>query len=193
MVTSTKELLIRYQNYRSPKMKIKREVEKGTYVRLTQGLYETDPGTEGFLLASYLVSPSYLSFEYVLSRKGLIPERVTVYTCATTLKNHTKEYANAFGRYSFRDVPVGVFAFGVKPYVENDYHYLMASPEKALCDLLYVKPPVSSIQALKELLFADLRVDEMEFQKLDKEDLIFLSNHYSKKNLTYLRQYLERR
>ncbi len=192
MIISTKELMIRYQEYRSPKMKIKREIEKGAYVRVTKGIYETDPGTEGYLLGSFLVSPSYLSFEYVLSREGLIPERVTVYTCATTLKNHTKEYSNAFGRYSFHDVPVDVFAFGVKPHVEKKYSYLMASPEKALCDLLYVKKPVTSVQALRELLFEDLRIDDLEFQKLNREDLIFLSSHYKKKNLAFVKQFLER-
>ena len=38
--------------------------------------------------------------------------------------------------------------------------YAIASPEKALCDMLYVQTPVYSQKALRELLFADLRIDE---------------------------------
>lgn len=192
MVISTKELLVKYQSFKSPKMKIKREIEKGVYHRITKGWYETDASTPGYLLCSYLVAPSYLSFEYALSRHGLIPERVMEYTCATTLKNHTKEYVNGFGRYRFRDVPVEVFAYGVTRLSEGEYPYLIATPEKALCDLLSKLPPVDSIRQLRELLFENLRIDEDRFVELNKDDLLFLAAHYPKRNLRLLTRYLER-
>lgn len=193
MVISTKELLVKYQTYRSPKMKIKREIDNGVYHRITKGWYETDATTPGYLLCSYLVAPSYLSFEFALSHHGLIPERVVEYTCATTLKNHTKEYINGFGRFRFRDIPADVFAFGVERLSEGDYPYLMASPEKALCDLLSKLSPVDSIKELEGLLFENLRIDEDRFEALNEQDLRFLAAHYPKRNLRYLIQYLERR
>lgn len=192
MVLSTKELMIKYQSYKSPKMKIQSEIAKGVYHRITKGWYETDILTPGYLLCSYLVSPSYLSFEYALSHHGLIPERVVVYTCATTLKNHTKEYVNAFGRFRFRDVPADVFAFGVDRFSEGKVPYLMASPEKALCDLLSKLPPVDSVKELEELLFENLRIDEDRFFELNRSDLVFLAKRYPKRNLRFLQRYLER-
>lgn len=192
MVLSTKELLVKFQTYRSPKMKIKREIDNGVYHRITKGWYETDASTPGYLLCSYLVSPSYLSFEYALSFHGLIPERVMVYTCATTLKNHSKVYVNAFGRFRFRDVPAEVFAFGVDRLVEGGYPYLMATPEKALCDLLSKLPPVGSVKELTVLMFENLRIDEDRFDRLNQHDLQFLASRYPKRNLRVLIQYLER-
>ena len=67
----------------------------------------------------------------------------------------------------------------------------MASPEKALCDTLYKKAPVSSMKELKALLFEDLRIDENEFYKLKKEDLLYLCPLYRKKNLNFLKKYVE--
>jgi predicted transcriptional regulator of viral defense system len=174
-------------------MKIMSEIRKGVYHRITKGWYETDASTPGYLLCSYLVSPTYLSFEYALSFHGLIPERVMVYTCATTLKNHTKDYVNAFGRFRFRDVPADVFAFGVNRLSVGDYPYMIATPEKAICDLLSKRPAVQSVKALKELLFDDLRIDEERFASLNTSDLLFLADRYPKRNLRFLRRYLEGR
>lgn len=89
MVITTKELMQRYSNYKVPKMKIKSEIEKGKYFYVTRGIYETDRNVPGYLLAPFLKSPSYLSFEYVLSAYGLIPESCYVYTSATTKRRHT--------------------------------------------------------------------------------------------------------
>ena len=60
MIISTKELLVKYNNYKVPKMKIKREIEDGKYIELKRGLYETDVNADPMLLAGYLCSPSYL-------------------------------------------------------------------------------------------------------------------------------------
>ena len=64
---STKELLEKYKNYLSPKMKIKNEISKGTNLKIIRGLYETNKNVEPYLLAEYIKSPSYLSFKYALS------------------------------------------------------------------------------------------------------------------------------
>jgi len=186
MVISTKELLIKYKDYKNPKMKIKTEVDKKVYYPLKKGLYETNRNTEGIFLTTYLMSPSYVSFEYVLSTTGLIPERVYAYTCATTLKRHTTKYSNIFGDYIYEDVPVYAFRFGINLIETTGYSYFIATKEKALCDLLYKKRIVNSIKELKELLFEDLRVDEEMFWDLDFEVLKSLIPKYKKKNLELL-------
>lgn len=67
---------------------------------------------------------------------------------------------------------------------------MIATPEKALCDLLYKKEPIYSVKQLKELLFNDLRIDEDEFNKLNKEEIISFCDYYKKKNLNFLKKML---
>lgn len=191
MVITTLDLNEKYKNYNDINGKIKRDVEKGILFPLVRGIYETDCSTEGFLLSSYIYGPSYLSFEFALSFHNLIPERVVIYTNATFNKRKSKIYRNHFGVFTYRDVPETAFPFMVKAYVEGNYAYFIASPEKALCDLLYIKKPVYSIKDLKILLFDDLRINEEIFEELNFDDLLYLSNKYISTNLKFLRKYIE--
>ncbi len=75
---------------------------------------------------------------------------------------------------------------GVKIKEEDGYTYLIATPEKALCDKLYSLKPVSNQQELKTLLFDDLRIDEIEFNKLNIEDIRILTETYGSKNISLL-------
>ncbi len=190
MIIKRDELLTKYKNYKNSKNKIKREIANGKYFRLKKGLYEDNINVSGYLLACLLESPSYLSFEYALSKYGLIPERVQVYTSATTLKRHNRLIKNIFGEYYYSDVPLAVWNKGIKIIVENTYTYMIATPEKALCDLLYKKAPIYSIKQLKELLFEDLRINEDEFYKLNFNDIIDICDDYKKKNLNFLKKLL---
>ena len=191
MIISTKELLIKYNNYKVPKMKIKREIDKGVFIELKRGLFETNPKVDPMLISGYLCTPSYLSFEYILSINNLIPEVVHTYTSATLNKRHTNNYKNKFGYYSYRDIPSQAFSFGIKQYALDGYSYVMATKEKALCDLLYTMPTIKKYKEIKELLFDNLRIDEYEFKNLNFKDIIFLCDLYKSKNLNYLKKYVE--
>lgn len=186
MIYSYQELLLKYKDYKNSKTKINREIRNGTYIPISKGIYTDDEHIDGAFLAQVIVSPSYLSFEYALSYYGMIPERVTSYTSSTTLKKHNKRYRNFFGNYFYSDVPVDVFNLGVKRVSYNGHFYLIASKEKALCDLMYKKPPVYSLKQLKELLLEDLRIDEDELYALNKDDIIKLCPLYKKRNLNFL-------
>ena len=72
--------------------------------------------------------------------------------------------------FTYRDIPAAAFPLGVKCERENDMFYAIASPEKALCDMLYVQTPVYSQKALRKLLFADLRIDEDVFLRLNRQE-----------------------
>ncbi len=190
MILTTKELLEKYKNYSNPKDKIKREIDSGKFYKVNRGIYEDNINVEGYLLANVIESPSYLSFEYALSKYGLILEQVKVYTSATTLKRHNKYISNIFGNYYYTDIPVDVWNMGIIIKEENNYTYMIATPEKALCDLLYKKPQVTSVKQLKELLFDDLRIDEEDFSKLNKEAIISICDYYKRKNLKILKKML---
>jgi len=191
MIVTTLYLKEKYKDYTDVNGKIKRDIDKGILFPLVRGIYETNSSADGFLLASYIYGPSYLSFEYALSFHNIIPERVVVYTNATFNKRKSKFYQNHFGLFTYRDVPNTAFPFSVKAYEENGYAYFIASPEKALCDLLYKKEPVRSIKELKMVLFDDLRINKDAFGQLNFDDILFLSYKYISNNMKYLRKYIE--
>ena len=191
MIISTQELYLKFKDYKAPHIKIQTEIKNKKLFLVKRGLYEDNPNVEGYLLSNYITQPAYLSFEYVLSKHGFIPERVYSYTCATTLRNHDKHISNQFGYYYYTDVPVSVFRFGVEIIIENGYSYMIAIPEKALCDLLYKKNPAKSYKDFLYLLFDDLRIDEDEIKKLNIEYIRELCPKYNKKNLKFLLKYME--
>lgn len=191
MILTTLNLKEKYKNYTDVNGKIKRDIDKGILFPLVRGIYEINSQADGYLLASYIYGPSYLSFEYALSFHHIIPERVVVYTNATFNKRKSKSYQNHFGLFTYRDVSKEAFPFMVKAYEEDVYAYFIASPEKALCDLLYIKKPVLSIKELKMLLFIDLRINKDAFDQFNFQDILFLSSKYISNNIKYLKKYIE--
>lgn len=191
MILTTLNLKETYKDYADIHGKIKREIDKGHLFPLVSGIYETNASIDGFVLSSYIYGPSYLSFEFALSFHQMIPERVIVYTNATFNKRKMKSYQNHFGNYTYRDVPKKAFPWMVQAYEVQDYVYFIASPEKALCDLLYTKKPVTSVKALKMLLFEDLRINKEVFHQLSVQDIMFLSTKYLSNNIKYLKKYIE--
>ena len=55
MIVITSMLKEKYHDYANPLEKIKREADKGILIRLTNGLYETDKGTDPCVLASSIL------------------------------------------------------------------------------------------------------------------------------------------
>ena len=192
MIRTTQDLLLELSDYGTPQTKIQRMVKNGSLVKIRRGLYETDPNVPAYLLAGVICSPSYISFSYALSHYGLIPERAETCTSATFGKNRSKLFQTAFGNFSYRDIPKDAYPYGVYWKQEGDYSYLIASPEKALCDMLYIKPPAGSLGALKEMLFSDLRIDESSFANLNKEKLLSLTDRFHTQNIKLLARLVEK-
>lgn len=175
MVLTILDLKEKYKNYSDIRGKIARDVKKNILFPVVRGVY----------------GPLYLSFEYALSFHNLIPERVVTYTNATFNKRKFKKYKNIFGYYTYQDVPKKAFSYCVTAYYQDSYVYFIASPEKALCDMLYILSPVKSVKALKSLLFDDLRIDMDAFEKLNKETFILLSKKYISNNINLLMKIIE--
>lgn len=186
MIVTTSMLKDRYNEYSNPLDKIKRDSQKGVIFRITRGLYETDRNVDPCLLASSILSPSYLSFDWALSFYGLIPERAVAITSASLGIRKNKTYSNVFGRYEFSDVPSKVFPRGLTYLEKGEYAVKIATKEKAICDSLSKWRVVNNISELKELLFEDKRIDEDEFSTCDFNSLIKIAALYHKKNLDLL-------
>lgn len=180
------------ENYSNKNNKISRNIKNGKLIKIKNGLYETDSNTAGYLLASSIYGPSYLSFDYALSFYGLIPEKVVSYTSATFDKKKKKKYDTFFGTYLYRDIPKEVYYVGVKLVVEGEYSYQIAIPEKALCDKLYTLSPVKNLIELENLLFNDLRIYKEEFKKMDLQKIEEISILYHSTNVNFLYKYLKK-
>ncbi len=103
--------------------------------------------------AGKIYAPSYISLHSALSFYGIIPEQVVEITCVTTRK--TASFTNAFASYSYQTVRSSLF-WGYTPMTLSDGKvYYMATPEKALLDLLYLYP-----QYQTEADMVELRLDE---------------------------------
>lgn len=192
MILTFDSLALQFKDYTDVKGKIRREVQSGRLTQIKRGLYETDMQTDGKYIAGSIYGPSYLSFDYVLSMRSLIPEAVfRTYTSATFRKGKAKQFENAFGVFTYRDVPAAVYSLGVEIREENGYSYQIATSEKALCDKLYNISPVGSVKAMRALLFDDLRIDENDFWRLNLSEIKQLAPLYKSTNHKYLAKLIE--
>lgn len=192
MIITSQQLKEHYGYLADPKGKIARDVKQGKLFPLVKGIYETDPNAFAPYLAQFIYGPSYISFDYVLHYRGLIPEAIyhTV-TCATYNKKKIKTYKNRFGTFIYRDIPSAVFSLGVMVLNDGKYSYQVATPEKALCDKLYTISPVKTVKDLKALLFEDLRIYEDKFNELNKQDILKLAPLYRSTNLNLLEKLIK--
>ena len=177
-------------DYKARDIKIKRMSDNKEIIKLTKNLYETNKNAPGYVVANAIYSPSYLSFDYALAYYGLIPEAVYTYTSATFGKGKKKLYKNDFGTYIYRDVPTQIYPYGLQIYQEQDYSYVMATPEKALCDKLYTLKVVRNKKDMYDLLFNDLRIDMDVLKRLDFNALYTLCDNYGSTNMKYLKKVL---
>jgi len=108
----------------------------GLFLRLKNGLYTlaTDPAKLEEI-ANRLYAPSYLSFEYALSHYNLIPE--TIYSVTSATPKTTREYEVNGLAYSYTTIPPVAYT-GYIPITQDYRSYLIAEPEKAVADYLYL-------------------------------------------------------
>ena len=143
--------------------------KSGYIVSLRQGWYAFADYLQQPDYARYfagkICAPSYISLHTALSFCGIIPEAVVEITSVTTQK--TCRYENAFGQFSYQTVRPRLF-WGFEPKTMRDgQQYMMATPEKAIIDLLYLYPQYSSLDEMRELRFdEDWMHDELNVERL---------------------------
>lgn len=164
-------VVAQWADYRSPNDKLARAVAAGEWVPLRRGLYlrgQLLPNQVVLpVLANNLVGPSYVSLDYALSWHGLIPEGVV--EVASVTPRRSQQLSTPLGRFSYSHLPLPCYAMGINLLSTPDgVGYLMASPEKALCDklLLMRHGQVTSRLGMAQLLFEDWRIDPVLFSQL---------------------------
>ena len=149
--------------------------QEGRIIRLKRGLYvrsaEDGAMPMPLLIANHLYGPSYVSFHTVLRHYGLIPERVYE-TQSMTIK-HGRSFDTPLVRLSYRSCSVDYFPIGIRQEQEGEDTYLIATPEKALCDVLLKTSGLSLTSTKKMELFLqqDLRFDMEALKSFDTDTL----------------------
>lgn len=185
-----------FADYANPRARIARLVRQGFVLRLKRGLYiRAESASDAFIrgrAANRIYGPSYVSFAYALSWYGLIPEHAVHITSATFRKGRKKRYDTPAGSFFYQDVPDDAYPLAIGFAGDPPRRFLMAFPEKALCDELYRITGIRSIQRIRALLFEDLRLDPDEFSRLDRDLLIYLSGCYHSVTLNAFAGFLRR-
>ena len=182
--------------YKSPKDKVARMEKEGEIIRLKKGLFVVTPKVHlqtlsKELIANHLYGPSYVSCETALSFYGLIPERV--YLTKSMVTKRSKSYSTSMGNFEYISVNQDYFAIGIRQeIVENKFAFMIATAEKALCDLIISTKglKIQSMKAMQIYLEEDLRMDLSSVQDFNIE-IIRQCNSVSNKKKTELTQLLK--
>ena len=136
-------------------------------------------------VANSLYTPSYVSFDYALSFYGMIPERVSEITSATS-KNE-KLFDTPIGRFSYKKVNLEAYSLGVDwIYDDIEGGRFIATPEKALCDKIKYDRGIGTLTqtSMSEYLKYDLRLDITK--PLNYELIEIIAKAYKSRNLKTL-------
>ena len=162
-----------YPELKSANKKVTWLEKQGYIIRLKRELYVVNPEHSGKtlsseLIANHLYTPSYISMSTALRYYGLIPEAVYVNQSMTV--KHSRSFQTPVGSYEYKYISREVFSIGVRSMYKDDHAFLIASPEKALCDLIANSSKVN-LRYMKDVeiyLEQDIRMDMDEFYKMDE-------------------------
>ncbi|MBE3135446.1 MAG: hypothetical protein IMZ55_18420 [Acidobacteria bacterium] len=136
------------------RLQLVRWVNAGKLIQLRRGLYalnrpfrKIEP--HPFLLANRIRKASYVSLQSALSHYNMIPEYVPVVTSVTT--GRPEEVRTELGTYAFRHVRKPLFGGFLNVTVAPGQSAFLATPEKALLDLIYLVPGGDQAAYIDEL------------------------------------------
>lgn len=157
------------QNPQQVQRRLSDWVRAGKVIQLRRGLYTIAPPYQtqqphSYVIANHLVRGSYVSLQTALSHYDLIPEHVAVVTSVTT--GRPGAWQNPYGHFSYQHIqPALFFGFRYWQVTQTQWAYL-ASPEKALLDLIYLTPDGDSEGYLRALRLQNL--DQLDSERLDQ-------------------------
>jgi predicted transcriptional regulator of viral defense system len=192
VIHTTLNVMDQLSDYASPKARLTRLLKSGKLIQVRRGLYVDDPNTLKQALAACLYGPSYISFQYALAQYGLIPERVTVMTSASFNKNRDKLYRTPLGEFRYWYLPPAIYPYGLRLEEEQGLSYLIATPEKALCDAVYKLPAVTGTQDMEALLLEDWRMERETLLSLNRDFISWIAPLYKRKSLLALARWFKK-
>lgn len=186
------------QHYKRPREKISLWLKSGELIRVKKGLYVFGSMAQQttynpLSLANLIYGPSAVSLTYALSYYGMIPERVDEITSITCLRD--KLFETPIGRFSYRYLHPYKYPYGVQWVQTNPQDsFLIATPEKALCDHLILtdkKIIFNTLDDVATYLENDMRIDMNALQQFKMPLLREIINHYDHDRLTLLYTFIK--
>jgi predicted transcriptional regulator of viral defense system len=179
-----------------PRDKITELLRAHALVRVKKGLYVFGPdiAREPYhleTLANLIYGPSAISLEYALAFYGFIPERVATITSVTNKRN--KYFSTPVGEFSYRYLHPDKYAVGLNRVLLNEkYPILIATPEKALADVLVLSTPkkLKNLTQLETYLLQDLRMDTEQLALLNLEGMQEIASVYHHANINLMLEYM---
>lgn len=177
----TQNLLPLLRSYTNPHDMISRMCKKGELIRLKNGFFVIadkiqDAPVPYEQIANLLYGPSYLSYEWALSYYGMIPEGVYVVTSACAVES--KSYSTPLGMFEYSVLSHQRYVIGITQQENRAGNFLIATPEKALADLVHKKSKQLSSKDLLVDLVEARRIDEEVLKNLDKSHLAEIAENY---------------
>lgn len=164
-VLTTKDIFLLWQanDLANARVRLHYYVQQGYLHRIRKGLYAKSHEYNSLELATRIFSPSYVSFETVLVREGLIFQFQQTITVASYL---TRKLTIETHDYSFRKIKASLLTYplGITHQAETS----IACKERAFLDMLYVG--------------GDFYFDNL--QSLDKSLVLSLLPIYANQRLT---------
>jgi hypothetical protein len=190
-------LLSALSEYSHPRDKISNWIKSGELIRIKKGLYVFGKHISLIpfsheILANLIYGPSAISLNYALSYYGLIPERTTTITSITNKRN--KVFSTPVGEFTYHYLSPMKYPVGIELMNEStNNHFLIASPEKALCDYIHLRDRTIALESREDIhayLFHDLRIDENILRSFRVNKLSEICHAYKDKRLTLLKQFI---
>lgn len=137
----------------------------GRLVQLRRGLYALAPPyrkvePHPFVVANCLVRGSYVSCQSALGHFGLIPESTPAVTSVAAAR--PGRWETPLGRYELRHLQVSLLWGYERIEPAPGQRAFVATPEKALLDLIYLEPAADSPDYLAELRLQGLERLDLE-------------------------------
>jgi len=157
------------RDYKKPRDKIRALIRNKDIIRVKKGLYvlgrDYNKPYNKFVLANLIYGPSYITGQTALAFWNMIPERVELIISMTTKRK--KQFETPVGKFSYLYCPKTAFSIGVQLEDAGDQkNFLIASPEKALCDITATQTHISTRNEMKEFLEL-MRLDFSVYKNLD--------------------------
>lgn len=177
------------KDYTNPDDFLSRMVKSGKLVRLKNGFFLIAEKIKSSpvpyeQVANLLYGPSYISFEWALSFYGIIPEGVYVVTSVSTEKS--KSFTTPVGTFEYSYLNHKRYSIGIDQKENTAGRFLIATPEKALSDLVHFKSKSLSGKDLLDDLVEGRRIDIDDLKNLDKSLLLEIADRYRSKPIRNL-------
>lgn len=157
-----------------------KKIKRSFYCFANQDINQNFP----FYAANKIYAPSYVSLEMALKFYGLIPEEIFQITSVSTKK--TANFETTVGNFSYRHIKPGLY-WGYRLIDFERQKILLAEPEKAVLDYLYINPRLKTVD---DFLGMRINVDEFKLQinlgKFQKYLETFNNKQLSKRTKIFL-------